>query len=94
MVNYSMDGRTYRYFDGVPAYPFGYGLSYATFSYASLVYDKVINQYQDYFYLSVTVYNNNERYDSDEVCNHYDLKYLIDVCSFLFQKMKMCLIQS
>ena len=25
---YSMKGRTYRYFDGVPLYPFGYGLTY------------------------------------------------------------------
>jgi len=27
-------GRTYRFFTGTPLYPFGYGLSYTTFSYA------------------------------------------------------------
>ncbi len=32
--DYSMIGRTYRYMDQEPMYPFGFGLSYSTFSYA------------------------------------------------------------
>jgi len=32
---YLMKGRTYRYFEGQPLYPFGYGLSYSQFAYSN-----------------------------------------------------------
>jgi beta-glucosidase len=49
--DYSMNGRTYRYFKGEALYPFGYGLSYSAFSYRGLKSPKIIAAKK-----SVTVY--------------------------------------
>jgi beta-glucosidase len=34
--DYAMKGRTYRYFQGEPLFPFGYGLSYTKFTYGNM----------------------------------------------------------
>ena len=34
-TDYSMRGRTYRYMNGKPVYPFGYGLSYTSFAFSA-----------------------------------------------------------
>jgi beta-glucosidase len=39
--DYSMKGRTYRYFEGSAVYPFGYGLSYSSFAYGPVTVEAV-----------------------------------------------------
>jgi len=40
--DYSMKGRTYRYFKGDALYPFGYGLSYSNFNYSQLSLPSIV----------------------------------------------------
>ena len=61
-TDYAMKNRTYRYFEGTPLYPFGFGLSYTTFSYADASFDGS----------AVTVSVKNEGcMDADEVVQVY-----------------------
>ena len=55
--DYAMKGRTYRYFEGKPLYPFGYGLSYTTFSYSGLTLPKSAIKAGDPLTAEVTVTN-------------------------------------
>lgn len=55
--SYDMRGRTYRYFNGKALYPFGYGLSYTNFAYASLQLPKVCRTTDKEVQVTVTVKN-------------------------------------
>lgn len=67
--DYSMMGRTYRYYGGTPLYAFGHGLSYTTFTYSRLVMPKQIAADQS---LTVAVdVTNSGKMDGDEVVQLY-----------------------
>jgi beta-glucosidase len=68
--DYAMNNRTYRYFRGTPLYPFGYGLSYTTFSYSDLTLPKNAIKAGDPLVVEVTVTNSGKR-DGDEVAQVY-----------------------
>ena len=53
--DYSMKGRTYRYFEGEPLWPFGFGLSYTTFTYSNLMLPDTPVNAGDPLHASVTV---------------------------------------
>lgn len=67
--DYDMKGRTYRYFEGKPLYPFGYGLSYTRFSYKDLEVPAKVNAGHP-VQISVTVTNIGSR-AGDEVVQLY-----------------------
>jgi beta-glucosidase len=68
-TDYSMKNRTYRFFTGEPLYPFGYGLSYTTFTYRKLNLPKQAKSGED-VKLSVEVENTGKS-DGEEVVELY-----------------------
>jgi len=68
--DYGMKGRTYRYFQGKPLYPFGYGLSYTTFSYSGLKLPPKPIKAGDPLTADVTV-TNSGKFAGDEVVQLY-----------------------
>jgi beta-glucosidase len=68
--DYSMKGRTYRYFTGQPLWPFGYGLSYTTFRYSRLTLPKAAIEAGQPWDASVRVTNTGKT-SGDEVVQLY-----------------------
>lgn len=67
--DYNMTRQTYRYFDGKPLYPFGYGLSYTTFEYSALQFSETIQSGQG-LSVSAQIRNTGSR-AGDEVVQVY-----------------------
>ena len=68
--DYAMKNRTYRYFDGTPLYPFGYGLSYTTFSFNDLKLSTSALNAGDPLNVEATV-TNNGKIPGDEIAELY-----------------------
>ena len=67
--DYSMKGRTYRYFKDAPLFPFGYGLSYTTFAYGNAHIYRADNAKNDML-LYIPVTNTGKR-EGEEVVQVY-----------------------
>jgi beta-glucosidase len=68
--DYSMKGRTYRYFEDQPLWPFGYGLSYTTFKYTGLTLPSLPIDAGNPLNVAVTV-TNIGKLKGDEVVQLY-----------------------
>lgn len=79
-TDYSMKGRTYRYMEDEPLYPFGYGLSYTTFEYSNLKLSAEVIEAGQPITVSVDVKNTGNM-AGDEVVQLYlkDLAASVDV---------------
>jgi beta-glucosidase len=68
--DYSMHGRTYRYYRGKPLFPFGYGMSFTTFVYSGIRVDHANFSADDTATVMVNVKNSGQT-DGDEVVQLY-----------------------
>jgi beta-glucosidase len=68
--DYSMEGKTYRFFKGDPLYPFGYGLSYTKFKYSGLKFGSKKIEPNESVQVSAFVENVGQR-GGDEVVQLY-----------------------
>jgi len=68
--DYAMNGRTYRYFDGTPVYPFGFGLSYSRFEYGAVKVEPLAGAAENGIRVTTTVTNSSDR-AGEEVAQLY-----------------------
>jgi len=79
-TSYAMRGRTYRYLDAEPLYPFGFGLSYTRFAYSELRVSRPSLRHGESLEVTASVTNVGSR-ASDEVVELYvkDLEATVSV---------------
>jgi len=68
--DYSMEGRTYKYMEEEPLYPFGYGLTYSSIVLNDLQSDATTAKAGENFPVKIKVENNGQ-YDTEEVVQLY-----------------------
>ncbi|MBF8295532.1 MAG: glucan 1,4-alpha-glucosidase [Bacteroidetes bacterium] len=64
--DYTMEGKTYRYFRGEPLFPFGHGLSYTTFTYSNLRIPSSVRT-GEHIAVAVDVANSGKRHGEEVV---------------------------
>jgi beta-glucosidase len=87
--NYAMKGRTYKYMNEDPLYPFGFGLSYTNFTYGEAKVSSKKMTKKDNLLVSVKV-TNSGKVKSDEVVQLYvsDLVASVEVPNFQLTNIK------
>jgi len=68
--DYSMKNRTYRFFEGSPLYPFGYGLNYSKFHYEDLSVSTNVLHPNENLEINFTIINKGS-YDGEDVAQLY-----------------------
>jgi beta-glucosidase len=68
--DYNVAGRTYRYFDKKVQYPFGFGLSYTSFSYSWAQQPAAVRSVKDTLEFAVSI-RNTGKIDADETAQVY-----------------------
>lgn len=91
-TNYDMQNRTYKYFEGEPLYPFGFGLSYTTFEYDQMQMPTKVTA-ESPVTVSVSVENKGNR-AGEEVVQLYvkdpEASFVVPVRSLrAFQKVRL-----
>ena len=70
ITNYSMQGRTYRYLNKTPLYPFGYGLTYTDFTFSDMSLEQEVLEKGQNLKGSIKV-NNIGDYSCDVILQFY-----------------------
>lgn len=68
--DYSMQGRTYRYMTATPLFPFGFGLSYAHFTFSDMKSSSPVIKKDQTFKVSAKI-TNDGKYTGEEVAQLY-----------------------